>query len=558
MTKRIFLAAMLLFALLAGAKAANDSIFVQLKSGQVLAYEYLEYDTVSVNERYIHISDTMFHSANVSRIVFDREMLKKENGLQFVAFKLRASDPANEALMGRTFTADLEELTTSDTIRFNIPYLTNFKLSPYFVANSHKVKVSIDGKEIVAVDSIVDFTNPVRMKLEYRDGMTREYVVIVKNSGLPIVVIDTEGRRIITSKTDWAERSTMVIYNPDGSINYDSGTDYMNIRGRGNSTWSYAKKPYNIKLNVKKSILGMPKHKRWCLLANYIDRTLIRNAVAFELARMTSMDWTPNGRFVEFVLNGEPVGNYYLCEAIRIDKNRVNINEMSPYDISGEAITGGYLLELDSYYDAEWKFKTSYYRMPVNIKQPDDEDMNSFQHSYIKDYYNKAEKELYNGSLEGFAKYFDMNSLIDWYLLNEAIYNPELQHPKSSYMHKDKGGKLFMGPAWDHDWETFTPHSSLRNNNYMWFGALFRHPEFKQMVKERWNVLKGPFASIAKYIEELRESNRASWEFNNKLWPKISNSVNGDTSLPYDDAINRLKSAFLNRLNSLNSIINSW
>ena len=298
MTKRIFLVAMLLFALLAGAKATNDSIFVQLKSGQVLAYEYLEYDTVSVNERYIHISDTMFHSANVSRIVFDREMLKKENGLQFVAFKLRASDPANEALMGRTFTADLEELTTSDTIRFNIPYLTNFKLSPYFVANSHKVKVSIDGKEIVAVDSIVDFTNPVRMKLEYRDGMTREYVVIVKNSGLPIVVIDTEGRRIITSKTDWAERSTMVIYNPDGSINYDSGTDYMNIRGRGNSTWSYAKKPYNIKLNVKKSILGMPKHKRWCLLANYIDRTLIRNAVAFELARMSSMDWTPNGRFV--------------------------------------------------------------------------------------------------------------------------------------------------------------------------------------------------------------------------------------------------------------------
>jgi hypothetical protein len=558
MMKKIFFGLLFFFALLTGVKATNDSIFIQLKSGELLAYEYLEYDTVSVNERYIYVADTMFHSANVSRIVFNREMLKKETGVQFVAFKLRATDAANESLMGRTFTADIDELSSADTIRFNIPYLTNFKLAPYFVANSQKVKVSIDGKEIVSVDSIVDFSNPVRMKLEYEGGATREYVIVIKNSGLPIVVIDTEGRRLINSKTEWAERSTMVVYNADGSVNYDSGTDFMNIRGRGNSTWSYSKKPYNIKLNVKKSILGMPKHKRWCLLANYIDRTLMRNAVAFELARMTSMDWTPNGRFVELVLNGEPVGNYYLCEAIRIDKNRVNINEMSPYAISGEDITGGYILELDSYYDAEWKFKTSYYRMPVNVKQPDDDEMNSYQHSYIKDYYNKAERELYNGSIEGFAQYVDMNSLIDWYLLNEAIYNPELNHPKSSYMHKDKNGKLFMGPAWDHDWETFTPHSSLKNNNSMWFGALFSHPEFKQMVKERWKVLKGPFTTISRYIEELRESNRASWEFNNKLWPRISNSVNGDTSMPYDAAVDRLKNAFLNRVNSLNSIINSW
>ena len=350
----------------------------------------------------------------------------------------------------------------------------------------------------------------------------------------------------------------MIIYQADGTINYDSGTDYMNIRGRGNSTWSYSKKPYNIKLNTKKAILGMPKHKRWCLLANYIDRTLMRNAVAFELAKMTSMDWTPNGRFVELVLNNTPVGNYYLCEAIRIDNDRVNINEMSPNDISGDAITGGFILELDSYYDADYKFKTTYYRMPVNIKQPDEDEINNYQYNYIKDYYNAAEKELYYGSLEGFAKYVDMNTLIDWYLLNEAIYNPELGHPKSSYMHKDKNGKLHMGPAWDHDWETFTPHSSLKNNNTMWFGALFRIPEFKQMVKERWNKLKGPFASIVTYIEDTREEIRASWEYNYTLWPKISNGVNGDTSLGYDDAVNRLKSSFINRLNSLNSIINAW
>lgn len=557
MMKKTILSLLFTFALLLTA-SANDSIFVQLKSGEILAYEYGENDTVSVNEKFITIADTIFYSEAVNRITFNRDVLKQESGIQFVSFKLRGSEEINACLLGKTFTADIGDLTTADTIRFTIPFLTNFKLKPFFVANSQKTKVYVDDTEIISEESEVDFSQPAKMRLEYPDGRSREYVVIVKNSGLPIVMINTPNGGSINTKETWIEKSTMVIYESDGTVNFDSGNDYMNIRGRGNSTWSYSKKPYNIKLNTKTAILGMPKHKRWCLLANYIDRTLMRNAVAFELAKMTSMDWTPNGRFVELVLNGKPAGNYYLCEAIRIDKNRVNINEMSPNDISGDAITGGYILELDSYYDAEWKFKTSYYRMPVNVKQPDDEDMNSQQLSYIKSYYNAAEKELYNGSLEGFAKYVDLNSLIDWYLLNEAIYNPELKHPKSSYMHKDKNGKLFMGPAWDHDWETFTPHSSLKNADTMWFAALFQIPEFKQLVKERWNKLKGPFTSIASFIEDTRKEIRTSWEYNFTIWPSITNSVNGDISLGYDAAVNRLKNSFLDRVRSLNSIINSW
>ena len=557
MMKKTILCLLFTFALLLTA-SANDSIFVKLKSGRVLAYEYGENDTVSVNEKVIIIADTIFYSEAVSRITFDRSVLKQESGTQFVSFKLRGNEEINTDLLGKTFTADINDLTKADTIKFTIPYLTSFKLKPFFVANSQKTKVYIGDTEIISEESEVDFSKPVEMRLEYPGSKSRKYIVTVKNSGLPIVKINTPNGGTINSKTTWIERSTMVIYEPDGTVNYDSGNDYMNIRGRGNSTWSYSKKPYNIKLNTKKAILGMPKHKRWCLLANYIDRTLMRNAVAFELAKMTSMDWTPNGRFVELVLNGQPAGNYYLCEAIRIDKNRVNINEMSPNDISGDAITGGYILELDSYYDAEWKFKTTYYRMPVNVKQPDDDDMNSQQHSYIKNYYNAAEKELYNGSLEGFAKYVDLNSLIDWYLLNEAIYNTELKHPKSSYMYKDKNGKLFMGPAWDHDWETFTPHSNLKNANTMWFAALFQIPEFKQLVKERWNKLKGPFTGVASFIEETRKEIRTSWEYNYTIWPTISNSVNGDISLGYDAAVNRLKNSFLDRVRSLNTIINAW
>ena len=557
MMKRILFLMIAAIAVLLPASAAKDSIFVQLKNGTVLAYEYAANDTVSVNEVYLNIADTAIYSGHVRRIVFDRAVLGKGSGIQLMAFKLRHTDEGNEALLDKTFSADVDLLTNGDTIDFVIPYLNNYRLKPYFLANSHKVNVYADGELITSEESVVDFSSPVKIRLEYADETPREYVVRLKNSGLPIVVIETPNRQAITSKSYWLEKSSMTIYRPNGTVDYTSGTDYMNIRGRGNSTWSYSKKPYNIKLNVKKSILGMPKHKRWCLMANYIDRTLMRNAVAFELARMTSMDWTPKGEFVELVVNGKALGNYYLCEAIRIDNDRVNINEMKPTDISGDAVTGGYLMELDSYYDADWKFKTSYYRMPVNIKQPDEDVINSYQLSYIKSYCNEAERRLYNGSYKDFAEYFDMNTLVDWYILNEVIYNPEPKHPKSSYMHKDKGGKLRMGPAWDHDWETFTPHSSLVNKNAMWFGTLYTMPEFVALLKERWNKLKKPFASVARFIEDTREEIRLSWQFNNSVWPTISNGVNGDVSLPYDDAVNRLKNSFLNRLNSLDVIINS-
>lgn len=538
--------------------AENDSVFVQLKNGKILAFEFLEYDTVSVDEEYINVSDTSFYSGLVRRVVFNRSVLKQDFQLQFVSFKFRNTDDANAALLGRNFAADTDELTNNDTISFVIPYLTNFKLTPFFVTNSHKIKVYVNGEEVISAETVIDFTAPVAMKLVYEDGTEREYTVIVKNSGLPVVVVDTPGQSAVKSKSVWTENSSMMIYYPNGSLAYDSGTDKMNIRGRGNSTWSYQKKPYNIKLNTKKSILGMPKHKRWCLLANYIDRTLMRNAVAFELAKMTAMDWTPNGRFVEFVLNGEPLGNYYLCEAIRIDNDRVNINEMSVHDTSGEAITGGYLLELDSYYDAEKKFKTDYFRMPVNIKQPEEDEINSYQYSYIKNYFNAGEKKLYESSLDGFAEYFDLTTLIDWYLLNELVYNTELKHPKSSYMHKDKGGKLKMGPAWDYDWETFTPHYSMVNNKTMWFGSLFAFSDFKKMVKERWNILKPSFSTIDIFMEETREYIRTSWEFNEVLWPNISNKVNGDVSLSYDDAVDRMKESFYKRLETLDGIINAW
>ena len=124
---------------------------------------------------------------------------------------------------------------------------------------------------------------------------------------LPQVVINTPNNQEIKSKTEWIEGATISITLADGTIDYESKD--LEIRGRGNTTWEYPKKPYALKLGSKAEILGMPKHKRWVLLANWMDRTLMRNDVSFEIARQTGLAWTPRGKFVELVLNGKLMGN---------------------------------------------------------------------------------------------------------------------------------------------------------------------------------------------------------------------------------------------------------
>ena len=119
MMKKTILSLLFTFALLLTA-SANDSIFVKLKSGRVLAYEYGENDTVSVNEKVIIIADTIFYSEAVSRITFDRSVLKQESGTQFVSFKLRGNEEINTDLLGKNFTADINDLTKADTIKFTI------------------------------------------------------------------------------------------------------------------------------------------------------------------------------------------------------------------------------------------------------------------------------------------------------------------------------------------------------------------------------------------------------------------------------------------------------
>ncbi len=428
-------------------------------------------------------------------------------------------------------------------------------------------KVYVGNVEQVSGVTVNDFSEPITYRVVNTLGKEKEYQVAPCFSNLPVAYISTPNGAAIVDKENWIEGSKMIIANAEGK--YEAVYEEMEIRGRGNSTWSLPKKPYNIKLDKKAQVLGMKKHKRWCLLANYLDRTLIRNAVSFEIARkMTGLAWTPSGDFVDLVLNGEFQGSYYICEHIKIDENRVNIAEIETTDTTEPNITGGYLIEMDTNYDEPYKFKSTYLQMPVNIKEPDDEVITSYsdvRFNYIQSYINNIERILSSSNFNNYQNLIDIDSYIDYWLVYEITGNKEPNHPKSVYMHKDREGKLTAGPVWDFDWGSFSPsaegggyNNSFVNNNAVWYGYLFKDPAFKARVKERWATVKPILnASIPAYIDEQAAKVKASSEINIKMWPIEVWRPNGDEDMTFDAAVNRLKTQFQNRMTLMDQLINN-
>lgn len=398
--------------------------------------------------------------------------------------------------------------------------------------------------------------NIERIPIAEIDSVTFAEPEQIADVGLPKVYIVTPEGVGITSKTEWLENCSIRIVDENGVEDLNVATS---VRGRGNSTWTYPKKPYAIKLDSKSEVLGMPKHKRWVLLANWIDRTLLRNDIAFEMARRI-IEWAPRGKFVELYLNGEHQGNYYLCEQIKVDKNRVNIDELDEKtDFADETqITGGYLLEYDKYgpNDEINYFYSQVQNYPVTIKEPDEEVITSWEHPgylYVQGYINNLE-QLFEADKNALARWdeidalIDVTSYIDWWLVHELVCNGEVIHPKSSYMFKKRDGKLCAGPAWDFDYGTFRQNSnSLILLSSLYYKYLFKYPEFKLAVKERWTEVKDVLADIDNYISEQADLIRASNEVNISKWP-ITQTVNRDENMTFDEAVESMRAVLKDRM----------
>ena len=450
-------------------------------------------------------------------------------------------------------TAVLDNDTRTFTV--TLPTVTDFSsVVPSFTIFGDTVFAG--ETELISGVTPVDASKPVTLVVK-RGKAETSYTLKVQNTGLPVVRITTPGKRNVTSKETWMEGASMRIENPDGTVDYEGP---MSIKGRGNSTWGYPKKPYAVKLDKKDKVLGMPKHKRWILLANWKDRTLLRNEAAFWLSRQTGLPYTVRGQFVELEFNGKHAGNYYLCEQIKIDKNRVDVDEMEDFETDPELITGGYLLELDTYHDYNnepMRFTSPLFNLPYQVKEPDEDAISEAAFNYIQGYVCELEtllKDQARVKNHEYEEYLDVDSAIWFLFVNELATNTDFYNtwpangPHSVYLYKARGGKMYSGPVWDFDYHGFLPslaHQWAGANRTIYYPALYKDEKFRNRMLELWELKKNDFLKLTDYLDEMADRIRLSEEYNHLLWPiPASQDENGDEQMTFQQSVDRIKEGF--------------
>lgn len=260
---------------------------------------------------------------------------------------------------------------------------------------------------------------------------------LARLTNLPTVSIHTENNVEPYDKEHNINALITIVNEKGNKIQTDSGT----VRLRGNGSIKFPKKPYRIKYNKKHKVLDSPaKAKKWTLINNYGDKTLMRNLLAFELSRCLEMPYTPYGRSVDVLLNGEYKGNYQLCDHIDDKKNRVELDTLA--DKSGDQNSTAFLIEVDARASTEKCWFKSEKGTPVTIHYPDDDEITPLQKSYIEDCFNALEKD--------WKKTLDLNTFIRHFLVGELSGNTDTYW--SVYMYKHRmNDTIFVGPVWDFD-----------------------------------------------------------------------------------------------------------
>ena len=404
------------------------------------------------------------------------------------------------------------------------------------------------------------------------------------SSNLPIVVIDTHGQAIPDEPKIEADMG--IIYNGPGVRN--NLTDPFNhyngkiaIEIRGSSSQQFPKKQYGFETkdaqgeDLDVSLLNMPEEADWILSASYSDKTLMRNVLAYKMANDMGR-YASRTQFCEVVLNGDYHGVYMLMEKIKRDKNRVNISKMEPTDISGDALTGGYIIKIDKlegsdtdgWYSTFLPYPGAWQRIYYQYDTPKLEDLAPEQISYIKNFVftfeNLMTKPEYADPQNGYAQHIDIDSFVDYFILNEISRNVD-GYRLSTFMHKDrdsKGGKLKMGPAWDYDlafgnadyyngamladWQVDFRVQSDGFQIPFWWQKLMQDSTFTNRVYARWRELRANVLetarvhayldSMAAYINEAQKRNFERWPIlGTYVWP---NAFIGQT---YAEELNYLK-----------------
>ena len=410
-----------------------------------------------------------------------------------------------------------------------------------------------------------------------------------KKSNLPIIIINTNGNEIYDDVKTSADLK--IIYNGLGIENdiTDVPTEYngkIGIEYRGSSSLGFPKFPYGFETRDETgednsvSLLGMPKESDWTLNASYNDKSLMRDGLAYILAG-DIMDYAPRVRYSEVVVNDEYQGIYLLVEKIKRDKNRVDIAKLEPTDNDGDALTGGYIIKLDKETGSNsgqgWispfkPYTNAWQNTFFQFDYPKASLITQAQKDYIINFMNKAETSLkssnYKDPINGYRKYMDVESLIDFIIINELTKNPDA-YRLSTFMHKNRdseGGKLKFGPVWDFnlgfgnvDYCTQGNPEGLVILNFndvcsddywvihFWWKKFLEDEAFYSQLKMRWKTLRQKefsenrvnhlIDSISVLLNKAQVRNFQKWPvLGQYVWP---NYYIGNT---YSEEVNHLKS----------------
>lgn len=419
------------------------------------------------------------------------------------------------------------EIIGDSVIECWLPMITTEKyLIPRFTFDG--TLVTIDGMEAESGSSMFDFTAPVTVTV-HTSEQTDSYLMYVHSyTGLPIMRIDTEGGQPIVSKEEYINAHLSLTEDirtrgPGDVLEAD-----LQIKGRGNSTWvRWPKKPYRLKFFDKVSLFGEHKDRSWVLIANYADKSALRNHAALYMGKISNLDYTSSSHFVDLILNGRYDGTYEVCEKIKISNHRVAVGD------------DGFLLEVDNRVqyeggpDARYFF-TPHMTCPISIEDPDVE-IDDENFCYVRDYVYYADEVLYSTIFLdpeiGWKHYFDMDSFVDWYLINEIAHNPDATMLYSCFMHLKRGGKITMGPIWDFDlafgntdyWDRGPYDFWIRKSD--WILRMFKDPAFVARVKERYDYFYEHKYDIMREIDETAVYLKRSAQENEDRWHTLYHYV---------------------------------
>lgn len=368
-------------------------------------------------------------------------------------------------------------------------------------------------------------------------------------SNLPIIVLHGGGQYVSRNSPTLARMECFDAGTQRSSVHAKPDYEGMvSIHPRGNTSLHQPKQSFTLHTldsqtnQIKVSLLGLPQEADWVLYAPYEDKTLLRDVLAFELARNMGR-YAPRTKFVELFIHtsnralsmNDYAGVYVLIEKIKRGKDRVNISKLEPQDHAESEISGGYIIKRDHDDRQQRRFYTDH-GGPYFYVYPKAEEITSVQRKWLRDYFNSFEAALYGENFRdpkrGYAAYLDVDSFIDAHWLVEATKNVDgLRY--SAFLTKERGGKLKLEPPWDWNrsfgnanyyggWQVQGWYSShLRTNEISWYRRLQEDPEFMERCKQRWANLRSDIFNpqkinaridtLAAQLEEAQQRNFARW-----------------------------------------------